>query len=429
MEICGPYRVNGTIEVPGDKSISHRSIILSAITMDKVKIDNFLFSDDCLNTLNILKKIGVKYQTENSSILIEGCGISGLVEPDDILYVGNSGTSIRLLSGFLCGAGFMSVLSGDRSVNSRPMERILNPLSAMGARVFGRNSNGNAPIVIFGGSRLKGLKHEISVASAQVKSCLTIAALFADSPTEIVLPAVTRDHTERMLEYFGADISYDGKYTRICPGETLKGKDIYVPGDFSSAAFFIVAGIILENSRVLIKNVGINPTRSYLINVLKKMGANIEVKNTRIRNNEKIADIEASSSKLIAAQIDENIIPNIIDEIPILSVAAAFAQGVTKIRGAKELRLKESDRIKSISAEFKKAGIKVDEFSDGLEIHGSQDLKIKSAGFKSYGDHRIAMSLAVLALKGEALIKISQTSCIKTSFPEFEDKLFGLISH
>jgi len=429
MEICGPYRINGTIEVPGDKSISHRSVILSAITKDKVKIDNFLFSDDCLNTLNILKKIGVRYQTENSSILMEGCGISGLVEPEDILYVGNSGTSIRLLSGLLCGAGFMSVLSGDPSVNSRPMERILSPLTEMGARVFGRNSNKNAPIVIFGGSRLKGLKHEISVASAQVKSCLAIAALFADGPTEIVLPAAARDHTERMLEYFGADISYDGKYTRICPGETLKGKDIYVPGDFSSAAFFIVAGIILENSRILIKNVGINPTRSYLINVLKEMGANIEVKNTRIKNNEKIADIEASSSKLVAAKIDENIIPNIIDEIPILSVAAAFAQGITKIRGAKELRLKESDRIKSISAEFKKAGIKVDEFPDGLEIHGNQNLKIKSASFESYEDHRIAMSLAVLALKGEAVIKINQTSCIKTSFPEFEDKLYGLISH
>jgi len=429
MEICGPYQANGAIEVPGDKSISHRSIILSAITKDKVKIDNFLFSDDCLNTLNILKKIGVRYQTDNSSIMVEGCGISGLVEPDDILYVGNSGTSIRLLSGFLCGAPFMSVLSGDISVNSRPMERILKPLTDMGARVFGRKNNKNAPIIIFGGSRLKGLKHEISVASAQVKSCLTIAALFADSPTEIILPAASRDHTERMLEYFGADISYDGKYTRICPGETLKGKDIYVPGDFSSAAFFIVAGLILKNSRILIKNVGINPTRSYLINVLKKMGANIEVKNTRIKNNEQIADIEASSSKLIAAQIDENLIPNIIDEIPILSVAAAFAQGVTKIRGAKELRLKESDRIKSISTEFKKAGIKVDEFADGLEIHGSPDLKIKSSVFKSYGDHRIAMSLAVLALKGESVMKITGSGCIKTSFPEFENILFGLISH
>ena len=429
MEICGPYRANGIIEVPADKSISHRSIILSSITKDKVEINNFLFSDDCLKTLNILKNIGVKYQINKNNILMEGCGISGLSEPDNILYVGNSGTSIRLLSGFLCGTDFMSILSGDSSINSRPMDRILKPLTDMGARIFGRQNNKNAPIVIFGGSRLKGLKHEINIASAQVKSCLTIAALFADSPTEIVLPAIARDHTERMLEYFGADISYDGKYTKIYPGRVLKGKDIFIPGDFSSAAFFIIAGIILENSRVMIKNVGINPTRSYLINILKRMGANIEVKNIRVKNNEKIADIEASSSKLVASSIDEKIIPNIIDEIPILSVAAAFSEGITKIRGAKELRLKESDRIKSIATEFKKAGIRVDEFPDGLEIHGSQNLKINPSNLKSYGDHRIAMSLAILALKGEDMIKISQTRCINTSFPGFKDKLFGLISH
>lgn len=429
IEICGPYIANGSIEVPGDKSISHRSIILSSITKDKVAIDNFLFSDDCLNTLDILKKTGVKYQINKNSILMEGCGISGLVEPEEILYVGNSGTSIRLLSGLLCGANFMSILSGDSSINSRPMERIIKPLTDMGAKIFGRQNNKNAPIVIFGGSRLKGLKHEINIASAQVKSCLIIASLFADAPTEIILPQVTRDHTERMLEYFGAEISYDGKYTKVYPGRTLKGKDIYIPGDFSSAAFFIIAGIILEKSKILIKNVGINPTRSYLINILKKMGANIEVKNIRIKNNEKIADIEASSSRLTASDIDEKIIPNIIDEIPILCVAAAFAQGITKIRGAKELRLKESDRIKSISTEFKKAGIRVDEFPDGLEIHGSQNLKINSSSLKSYGDHRIAMSLAILALKGDRKITISGIRCINTSFPGFKDKLFSLISH
>jgi 3-phosphoshikimate 1-carboxyvinyltransferase len=429
MEFCGPYRVNGVIEVQGDKSISHRSIILSAITKNTVEIDNFLFSDDCLNTLNILKKIGVKYQVNKNNILMEGCGISSLTEPDSILYVGNSGTSIRLLSGLLCGTKFISILSGDTSINNRPMDRIIKPLADMGAQIFGRQNNKKAPIVIFGGSRLKGLRHEINVASAQIKSCLAIAALFADSPTEIILPAVARDHTERMLEYFGANISFDGKYTKIYPGRTLEGKDIYVPGDFSSAAFFIIAGIILENSKVLIKNVGINPTRSYLINILKKMGANIEIKNIRIKNNEQIADIETASSKLVATTIDEKIIPNIIDEIPILSVAAAFSEGTTKIRGAKELRLKESDRIKSISTEFKKAGIKVDEFADGLEIHGSHNLKINASNFKSYGDHRIAMSLAILALKSEAAIKINGTRCIKTSFPEFENILFSLVSH
>jgi len=429
IEICGPYTINAVTEVPGDKSISHRSIILSALTSDKVVIDNFLFSDDCLNTLDILKKIGVKSQTDKSSILIEGCGISGLIEPEVIFYGGNSGTSIRLLSGLLCAAHFMSILSGDRSINNRPMERIINPLKTMGAKIFGRHNNKNAPIVIIGGNRLKGLKHEIKIASAQVKSCLTIAALFADTPSEILLPQVTRDHTERMLEYFGADIRYDGKDTKIFPGQPLKGKNIFVPGDFSSSAFFIIAAIILDNSKILIKNVGINPTRSYLINILERMGANIEIKNIRIKNNEKIADIEASSSKLFATDIDEKIIPNIIDEIPILSVAAACAKGVTTIRGAKELRLKESDRIKSIASEFKKAGIRVDEFSDGLEIYGNHNLKINPSNFVSYGDHRIAMALAVLALKGNSKIIISDTSCIDTSFPGFKEKLFSLISH
>ena len=429
MEICGPYTINAVFEVPGDKSISHRSVILSALTNDKVEIDNFLFSDDCLNTLDILQKTGVKYRTTKKSVLIEGCGISGLVEPEEILYVGNSGTSIRLLSGLLCGADFMSVLSGDRSINNRPMDRIIKPLKTMGVKIFGRHDNKNAPIVIFGGNKLKGLRHEIKIASAQVKSCLTIAALFAETPSEIILPQVTRDHTERMLEYFGADIKYDGKETKIFPGQPLKGKDIFIPGDFSSAAFFIIAAIILENSKILIKNVGINPTRSYLINILERMGANIRIKNVRIKNNEKIADIEASSSKLFATDIDEKIIPNIIDEIPILSVAAACAEGVTKIRGAKELRLKESDRIKSIASEFKKAGIAVDEFPDGLEIHGCRNLKISPSNFVSYGDHRIAMALAVLALKGGGRFTISGTSCIDTSFPGFKDKLFNLISH
>ncbi|MCL5772696.1 MAG: 3-phosphoshikimate 1-carboxyvinyltransferase [Actinobacteria bacterium] len=428
LKICGPYKINGTIEVPGDKSISHRSIILSSLTKDKVIINNFLFSDDCINTLKILKKIGVKYQIDKDAVIIQGCGLSNFSEPDDILYTGNSGTSIRLLSGLLCGCNFMSILSGDKSVNNRPMDRIIKPLTEMGAKIFGRLNNSKAPIVIFGGRKLKGKRHEISVASAQVKSCLTIAALFADGITEIIQPEISRDHTERMLEYFGANIEYDGKYTKIIPGNDLKGKDIFIPGDFSSAAFFIVAAIILKNSKIIIKNTGINPTRSLLLDILIKMGAKIEIKNKRIKNNEEIADIEAYSSNLNAIKVDEKVIPYIIDEIPILSVAAAFAQGVTEIRGAKELRVKESDRIKSISNEFNKLGIKVKEYPDGLGIHGKANQKINSSNLTSYGDHRIAMSLAVLALKGEEVVQISNTRCINTSFPGFEEKLFKLIS-
>jgi len=428
LEIYGPYKINGVVEVPGDKSISHRSIILASIAKGKVLISNFLFSEDCLNTLKILKKLAVQYSINKGSILVDGNRISGFSEPDDVLYAGNSGTSIRLLSGLLCGCSFMSVISGDKSVNSRPMDRIIEPLAEMGARIYGRDNNKKAPLVIFGGSALKGIRHEIAVSSAQVKSCLSIAALFAKGPTEINQPSISRDHTERMLEYLGADIEYDGKYTKITPGKELTGKDIFVPGDFSSAAFFIIAGLILKNSSVIVKNVGINPTRSYLLNILKDMGANIEIKNERIKNNEKIADIKSSSSSLKPAVIKEEIIPNIIDEIPVLSVAAAFADGVTRIRGAKELRMKESDRIKTVSVEFRKAGIKVNEYPDGLEIYGNPDNKLKTINLKSYGDHRIAMSLAIMALRGDCMIKINNTKCINTSFPEFENKLFKLIS-
>ena len=433
LKINGPYKINGIIEVPGDKSISHRSAILSSLTENEVEIDNFLFSEDCLNTLKILKKIGVKYkinkQINKSSVIIYGRGLFNFTEPDDILFTGNSGTSIRLMSGLLSGCNFLSILSGDKSVNNRPMDRIINPLTKMGAKIYGRLNNTKAPLVIMGNNKLKGLRHEINVASAQVKSCIAIAALFAEGETEIIQPEVSRDHTERMLEYFGANIIYDGKYTKIIPGSKLIGKEIFIPGDFSSAAFFIVAAIILKNSKLLIKNTGINKTRSALIDVLKKMGANIELKNIRTKNNEEIADIEVCSSNLIGIKIDEKIIPFIIDEIPILSVAAAFAEGITQIRGAKELRVKESDRIRSIFTEFNKLGIKIKEHPDGLDIHGNPNQKLNPAKLKSYGDHRIAMSLAILALKGDVPLQIDNNKCINTSFPDFEKKLFNVISH
>ncbi|MCL6086897.1 MAG: 3-phosphoshikimate 1-carboxyvinyltransferase, partial [Actinobacteria bacterium] len=293
FEICGPYRINGITEVPGDKSISHRSVILSSLTLDRVLIENFLYSQDCLRTLEALKKIGINATENKNSLLVQGCGVSNFTEPDDVLYTGNSGTSMRILSGLLCGCKFMSVLTGDKSVNERPMDRIIKPLRDMGAAIYGRDNNKKPPVVIFGGNKLKAVRHEINVSSAQVKSCISIAALFAEGTTEIIQPEISRDHTERMLEYFGAEIEYDGKYTKIIPGRQLKGKDIFVPGDFSSAAFFIIAGLILDNSKITIKNVGINPTRAYLLNILKDMGANINIKNERTKNNEKLADIES----------------------------------------------------------------------------------------------------------------------------------------
>ena len=429
MEISGANSIKGQIKIPGDKSISHRSAIISSLTSDKVVIKNYLFSEDCIKTIEVLKMLGVRIEKFESNLVVHGKGINKLKEPDDILYVGNSGTTIRLLSGMLCATDFLSILSGDKSINSRPMDRIINPLREMGASVFGKDNNKKAPIVIFGNrSILKGKKFNIKVSSAQVKSCLMLAGLFADGETEIIQPQISRDHTERMLEYFGADISYDGKNTKIKSGKTLKGKNIYVPGDISSAAYFIVASLILKGSKILIKDLGINSTRNYLLTVLKNMGAKIEIKNERIINNEPVADLESSFSKLKAITVESKFIPNIIDEVPILCAAAAFADGKTMIKGIGELRFKESDRISSITTQFRKLGADIEAKGDDLIIRGSKDLKIGECSLECSGDHRIAMALAILSLKTKGKVKILDSECISTSFPSFKYELKKAVS-
>jgi len=429
MEISEVNSIKGQIKIPGDKSISHRSAIISSLTSDKVVIKNYLFSEDCIRTIEVLKMLGVGIEKFESNLVIHGKGINKLKEPDDILYVGNSGTTIRLLSGILCATDFLSILSGDKSINNRPMDRIINPLREMGAGVFGKDNNKKAPIVIFGNrSILKGKKFNINVSSAQVKSCLMLAGLFADGETEIIQPQISRDHTERMLEYFGADISYDGKNTKIKSTKTLKGKNIYVPGDISSAAYFIVASLILKGSKILIKGLGINSTRNYILTALKNMGAKIEIKNERIINNEPVADLESSFSKLKAITVESKFIPNIIDEIPILCVAAAFAEGKTMIKGIGELRFKESDRISSITTQFSKLGVDIEAKDDDLIIRGSKDLKIGEGSLECSGDHRIAMALAILSLKTKGKVKILDSECISTSFPSFKYELKKAVS-
>jgi 3-phosphoshikimate 1-carboxyvinyltransferase len=423
MEISGAHSINGEIKIPGDKSISHRSAIISSITHETVAIKNFLFSEDCENTVAVLGKLGVKTERLDDTLIVYGCGIENFREPDDILYVGNSGTTIRLLAGMLASTGFNCVLAGDSSINRRPMGRILKPLSEMGANIYGRDNNTKAPIIIIGNNKLKGRSFDIDVSSAQVKSCLALAGLFSEGTTEIKQPAVSRDHTERMLEYFGADIFYDGKYTRITPGKKLTGKNIFIPCDISSAAYFIVACLILKESRIVIKDIGINPTRSYFIELVKNMGADIKIKNTRVLNNEQIADIEVNSSRLKSVLINKEFIPNIIDEIPVLCVAAAFSEGKTLISGAKELRFKESDRISCIVAQFKKAGVSIEEWDDGITINGNPDLKINEGVYESYGDHRIAMSVAILGLRSKTRIRILGSESIDTSFPGFKYEL------
>jgi 3-phosphoshikimate 1-carboxyvinyltransferase len=421
MEIRGADNINGEIAIPGDKSISHRSAIISSLSDKTVSIKNYLFSSDCMATLDVLKKLGVTITISGKDLTITGCGISGLREPTEVLEVGNSGTAIRLLSGVLAGNPIMSVLSGDSSINSRPMARIIEPLKQMGSKVYGRNNDNNAPLVIFGNKRLKGKNFILKLSSAQVKSCILLAALHAEGITEIIQPEVSRDHTERMLEYFGADIQYDGKYTKINPLKKVIAKDITVPSDISSALFFIVAALILKDSHIILKNIGMNPTRSHALDILKAMGGKIDIKNKRNACNEPVADIEVYSSSLESSVIEKDKIPNIIDEIPILSVAAAVASGKTVFRGAQELRNKESDRLKAVSEQFGKAGVQIKELEDGLEISGRHDLKVNGCKVDSMGDHRIAMSLAILSLLTEQKVTILNTACIDTSFPGFKD--------
>ncbi len=425
MEISGVNSIRGEINIPGDKSISHRAAIISALASNQINIKNFLLSQDCINTLNILKKLGVKIEKNNSNVIIHGLGIQNFIEPDDILYVGNSGTTIRLLSGVLCAAKITAVLSGDKSINNRPMDRIIFPLKDMGANIYGRNNNSKAPIIILPSYKLKGRIFNIPISSAQVKSCIILAGLFAEGVTEIIQPEVSRDHTERLLEYFGVEIKYDGKNTKVfslfesnLKGE-IKGKNLYIPGDLSSATYFIVASCILPNSSIIMKNIGINPTRSKVLDILQLMGANIEIKNKKVINNELVADIESFTSNLKAIKVDKNLIPIIIDEIPALCVASVFADGETIIEGAEELRHKESDRINSIYNEFLKAGVDIKQKKDGLIIKGNKDFKPNGGIYESYKDHRIAMSLAILGLKSNNKIRILDSECIETSFPGF----------
>jgi len=420
MEIQGIRSLNGEIKVPGDKSISHRSAIISSITGQNVIIENYLFSQDCINTIEVLRDLGVKIEKTDNDLIVHGAKITDLAEPSGVLEVGNSGTSIRLMAGVLASTGFMSVISGDHSINNRPMKRIIDPLRSMGAAVFGRENNTKAPLVIFGKSNLKGKRFDLTLSSAQVKSCLLLAAINADGVTEIIQPEISRDHTERMLQYFDADIEFDGKYTRLDPAKKLVAKNIYIPGDISSAAFLIVATLILKGSHTIIRDVGINPTRSYFLEILKNMGANIEIKNKRTISNEPIADIETFSSNLFSVEIEKEWIPNIIDEIPVLATAAAVASGKTIIEGAGELRNKESDRISSLCTQLKKIGVDIREKKDGFEIIGNNENRITGGTVESMGDHRIAMSLAILSLLSKNKTIILDSGCIDTSFPGFK---------
>ena len=409
-------KLRGTVEIPGDKSISHRAIMFAALCTGQSKIHNFLSSEDCLNTKKAFLRMGIKFVSRGKALIVYGQGLQGLRAPAGPLDCGNSGTTMRLLSGILAGQDFTSVLTGDKYLRKRPMKRVIAPLRSMGAVILAAKDE-FAPLHIRGGN-LRGIDYQLPVASAQVKSCVLLAGLYASGKTSVTEPLPTRDHTERMLKFLGARITKQGLKTTVAGDALLKGNIISVPGDISSAGFLLVAGCIVPGARIVLKNVGINPTRYGIIGVLREMGADIKIRNKRNFGAEPVADLEVAAAALRGITIDQKLIPNIIDEIPILAVAAACAQGRTVIRGAAELRVKETDRIKSMVTQLTKMGARIEEKEDGMIIEGTASLK--GATVNSFGDHRTAMSLAVAAMVAAGHTVIKDTECINTSFPGFE---------
>lgn len=408
--------LSGSIKVPGDKSISHRSIMLGSIAEGVTRVSGFLEGDDSLATLNAFKEMGVAIQREGSNVTIQGVGMNGLKEPRKPLNLGNSGTSIRLMSGLLSAQTFDSVLCGDESLSSRPMGRVINPLREMGAEISGKDSK--PPLLIKGGKQLSAIEYTLPVASAQIKSCLLLAGLYSEGTTSIIENGISRDHTERMLKGFGYDVISSPNKISLLGGGTLKGCEIEVPSDISSAAFFMVAGCISENSSIHLNSVNINPTRTGVIDILKLMGGNIELSNERLQAGELIADIKVTSSKLKGIEIPENLVPLAIDEFPVLFIAASCAEGETILTGAKELRVKESDRIQVMADGLTSLGINNEVLEDGIRISGGE-FKKQTNSIRSHHDHRISMAFAIASVRSKFDIEIEGVDNVKTSFPNF----------
>lgn len=408
--------ISGEITVPGDKSISHRSIMLGAIANGVSTVRGFLRGEDNMSTMGAFRAMGVKIDDDGETIQIHGNGLHGLKEPADILDCGNSGTTIRLITGLLSGQSFFSVVTGDQYLRKRPMKRIVEPLSRMGASIAGRNLGSLAPLAI-NGSKLKAINYESPVSSAQIKSSIMLAGLYADGATSVREPSLSRDHSERMFRLFGASLECFENGVQVRGGIELKAQEIIVPGDISSAAFFIVAALITPGSELLIRNVGVNPTRTGVIDILSEMGGNIKLLNQREDSGEPVADLLVCHSNLKGISISGSVIPRAIDEFPAICVAAACAEGVTSIRNANELRVKETDRITAMARNLRSLGVEVTECDDGMDISGTEHL---SGGLvDSFGDHRIAMSLSVAAFVADAAITVQDIDCVATSFPNF----------
>lgn len=409
----------GQIKVPGDKSISHRAVMLGSLANGVTEISGFLKGADCLSTIDCFRKMGIDIDINGENVTVHGNGLRGLKKPDEMLYTGNSGTTTRLLCGILAGQNFDTSITGDASIQKRPMGRVVQPLSMMGAKI----ENEYCPLYITG-TKLHGIDYKMPVASAQVKTAIILAGLYADGETVIHEIEKSRDHTELMLSAMGADLTVDNLDITVKPTNDLTAVNVDVPGDISSAAFFLVLGAIMLNSQITVTNVGINPTRTGIIDVLKDMGADITLENVHTSAGETVADITVRSSSLKGTTVGGDIIPRLIDELPIIAVAAVFADGQTVIKDAQELKVKETNRIRAVVDEFNKCGIDITETDDGMIINGGKS--IHGADFKTYGDHRMAMSLTVLAQLADGESTLDDSDCACVSYPTFFDDFYKL---
>ena len=422
MEIKKLTNLHGEITVPGDKSISHRAVMFGSLAKGTTRITHFLEGADCLSTISCFRKMGIDIENNNGEILVHGKGLRGLSSPTDILDVGNSGTTTRLISGILAGQNFVSELTGDDSIQSRPMKRIMTPLLSMGADITSIKGNNCVPLRI-AGHPLKAIHYDSPVASAQVKSCVLLAGMYSDGVTSVTEPVLSRNHTEIMLNYFGAQVTSEGTTASIVPEPSLHAREITVPGDISSAAYFIAAGLLVPGSEILLKNVGINPTRDGLLRVCKDMSADITMLNVNM-DGEPTADLLVRTSSLHGTTVGGEIIPTLIDEIPMIAVMAAFAEGTTIIKDAKELKIKESDRILVMAENLSRMGADITPTEDGMIIHGGKPLH--GAVIDSYLDHRVAMSFAIAGLLCDGPLSIKGGDCVKISYPEFYEDLYRL---
>jgi 3-phosphoshikimate 1-carboxyvinyltransferase len=413
-------QINGTVRVPGDKSISHRAVMFGALAEGTTSIEGFLPGADCLSTISCFRKMGIEIEQDKDRVTVHGQGWYGLQEPSQHLDVGNSGTTIRLMAGILATQPFHSVMEGDESIAKRPMRRVIGPLRQMGAKIDGRKDGEYTPLSIRGGE-LQGISYQSPVASAQIKSAILLAGMQANGVTSVTEPHLSRDHTERMLQAFGVKLVRDGLTVSIEGGQKLKGRAIQVPGDISSAAYMIAAVMMVPGSSLLIENVGINPSRTGILDVVDRMGGKIEPINERVVNEEPVADLLVTYSELQGIEISGDIIPRLIDEIPVIAVMATQAGGRTVIKDAEELKVKETDRIATVVSELSKLGAKIIATEDGMIIEGPTPLK--GAVIDSFGDHRIGMAMAIAGLAAEGETLIENDDAILVSFPGFPDVL------